>query len=54
MELNDQVESLRQRHAMLDEHIRREHGRARPDDLALRQMKLEKLYLKEEIDRLTH
>ncbi len=54
MELNDQVESLRRRHAALDENIRREYGRARPNDVALRELKLEKLYVKEEIDRLSH
>ncbi|WP_286192139.1 YdcH family protein [Roseomonas genomospecies 6] len=44
--------SLRQRHAALDARIHAEYSHTHPDDLALKRLKLEKLRLKEEIDRL--
>lgn len=46
-------EKLRQRHADLENRIHREYTRRRPDDMALKQMKLEKLYVKEQLDRLS-
>lgn len=46
------VEALRQRHHDLEGLIQTEYGRTRPDDLTLKRLKLEKLYVKEEIDRL--
>lgn len=45
-------DKLRQRHADLEDRITREHARRRPDDQALKQMKIEKLYVKEELDRM--
>ncbi len=48
----DAVEALRQRHAELEAKLRVEYGRARPNDLALKRLKLEKLYVKERLDQL--
>lgn len=46
------VEALRHRHAELEAQLRAEYGRARPDDLTLKRLKLEKLYVKERLDRM--
>ena len=45
-----EVEALRQRHADIDAMIRAEYGRPKPDDLMLKRLKLEKLYVKEQLD----
>lgn len=52
MSLESRLATLRNRHAMLDEKIRVEQGRPLPDTQTLSRMKLDKLHLKEEIDRL--
>ncbi|HYH19542.1 MAG TPA: YdcH family protein [Azospirillum sp.] len=46
------VQALRQRHADIETMIRTEYGRPRPDDLTLKRLKLEKLYVKEQLDRM--
>lgn len=46
------LEALRQRHADIETMIRAEYGRPRPDDLTLKRLKLEKLYVKEQLDRM--
>ncbi len=52
MSLQSRIESLKTRHASLDTMIITEDQRPRPDSEALCRLKLEKLRLKEEIDRL--
>jgi len=52
MSLDDRIASLRTKHADLDRVLDREQHRPAPDDLAIKKLKLEKLRLKEEIDRL--
>jgi hypothetical protein len=52
MNLQSRVESLKSRHADLDARIFEEDQRPRPDSDALIRMKLEKLRLKEEMERL--
>ena len=52
MSLQSRVESLKTRHASLDARISAEDQRPRPDPDALSRMKLEKLRLKEEMERL--
>jgi hypothetical protein len=52
MSLQSRVESLKTRHADLDARICAEDQRPRPDPDALTRMKLEKLRLKEEMERL--
>ena len=47
----DTVEALRQRHAELEAMLRTEYGRPKPDDMTLKRLKLEKLYVKEWLDR---
>ncbi len=46
------IESLKQRHALLDAQIAAEDQRPRPDTMELTRMKVEKLHVKEEIERL--
>ncbi len=46
------IESLRNRHASLEMKISDEDHRPRPDDAALAKLKVEKLRLKEEMERL--
>ncbi|CAG4925776.1 unnamed protein product [Acidocella sp. C78] len=52
MSLQARLESLKQRHAGLESRITEEDRRPRPDDENLARLKLEKLRLKEEIERI--
>lgn len=52
MSLESRIESLKGRHASLETQIHNEDSRPRPDEDALHRLKLEKLRLKEEMDRL--
>jgi hypothetical protein len=52
MSLQSRLESLKTRHASLDNKITEEDHRPRPDPETLSKLKLEKLRLKEEMGRL--
>jgi hypothetical protein len=52
MTLQSRLESLKIRHAMLESRIMDEDQRPRPDSDALARLKVEKLRLKEEMERL--
>ena len=52
MNLQSRIESLKTRHASLETRIAEEDHRPLPDPDALNRMKLEKLRLKEEMERL--
>jgi hypothetical protein len=52
MSLQSHIEVLKERHASLDTRIHEEDSRPRPDDSAIARLKLEKLRLKEEMERL--
>ena len=52
MSLQSRLESLRDRHASLETRIAEEDHRPQPDTAELMRMKLEKLRLKEEMERL--
>jgi hypothetical protein len=52
MNLQSHMDALKDRHASLESKIAAEDRRPRPDDLALARMKVEKLRLKEEMERL--
>lgn len=52
MSLQGRLESLRHRHASLEGRIAEEDQRPRPDQEALSKLKVEKLRLKEELQRL--
>ena len=52
MSLQSRLESLKTRHASLEDRITDEDQRPRPDTGTLSRLKLEKLRLKEEIERL--
>ncbi len=52
MSLEARIESLKGRHASLETKIHDEDNRPRPNDEALHRLKLEKLKLKEEMQRL--
>jgi len=52
MSLQSHIEVLKERHATLDMRITEEDQRPRPDDDQLMRLKIEKLRLKEEMERL--
>jgi hypothetical protein len=52
MSLQSRIESLKDRHANLEMRIAEEDQRPRPDADSLMRMKVEKLKLKEEMERL--
>ncbi|HET6182356.1 MAG TPA: YdcH family protein [Acetobacteraceae bacterium] len=52
MNLQARLESLKERHAALESQILDEDQRPRPDSDTLMRLKLEKLHVKEEIERL--
>lgn len=52
MSLTSRLDALKERHASLEMRISDEDHRPRPDSDALTRMKIEKLRLKEEMERL--
>ncbi len=52
MSLQSRIEALKGRHASLESKIVAEDRRPSPDNTALARMKVEKLRLKEEMERL--
>jgi hypothetical protein len=52
MSLNARLESLKARHAILETQLSDEDHRPRPDSGELARLKLEKLRLKDEMERL--
>jgi hypothetical protein len=52
MSLNTRLDALKERHASLETRILDEDHRPRPDTETLMRLKLEKLHLKEEMERL--
>jgi hypothetical protein len=54
MSLQSHIEALKDRHATLESRISDEDQRPRPDSETLSRLKLEKLRLKEEMERLQH
>jgi hypothetical protein len=52
MSLNTRLDALKERHASLEMRIFDEDHRPRPDNGALTRLKLEKLRLKEEMEKL--
>ncbi len=52
MNLQSHLDALKGRHATLESKIAAEDSRPRPDDTALMRLKVEKLHLKEEMERL--
>lgn len=52
MSLQAHLDSLRERHASLEARISEEDHRPRPDSDTLTRLKIEKLHVKEEIERL--
>ena len=51
MSMGNRIGALRARHAGLEERLREEASRPRPDEAELRRIKSEKLRLKEEIEK---
>ncbi|HYC05899.1 MAG TPA: DUF465 domain-containing protein [Azospirillaceae bacterium] len=47
------IESLRQKHALLESRIQSELARPYHDSMAVRNLKFEKLHVKEQLDRYT-
>ena len=52
MSLNTRLDALKERHASLEIRIFDEDSRPRPDSETLMRLKIEKLRLKEEMERL--
>jgi hypothetical protein len=52
MTLHSRLESLKERHAALETRIAEEDQRPMPDSETLNWLKIEKLHVKEEIERL--
>jgi hypothetical protein len=52
MTLQTRLDSLKEKHAALDAQILDEDQRPRPDPEILTRLKVEKLHIKEEIERL--
>ena len=52
MNYSTRLEALKQRHATLETRIQDEDHRPRPDSGTLTRLKLEKLHLKEEIEKI--
>ncbi len=54
MHTDARVSSLQEKHLRLDRAILDEEKRSWPDESAVKRLKLQKLHVKEEIDRLTN
>ncbi|MBN8906638.1 MAG: YdcH family protein [Rhodospirillales bacterium] len=52
MSMQARLDSLKDRHASLEARISDEDQRPRPDSTTLNRLKLEKLHVKEEMERL--
>jgi hypothetical protein len=52
MSMSSHLMELRKKHQALSEIIEEEQRKPAADDLSIKQLKLKKLYLKEEIERL--
>ena len=52
MSLQARLDALKERHAALEQRIADEDQRPRPDSDALKRLKVEKLRVKEEMERL--
>jgi len=52
MTLQSRLDSLKERHAALEARIADEDQRPMPDSETLKRLKIEKLHVKEEIERL--
>ena len=52
MSMSSHLTELRKKHQALSEAIEAEQRNLASDDLSIKQLKLKKLYLKEEIERL--
>ncbi|MBS0959495.1 MULTISPECIES: DUF465 domain-containing protein [Acetobacter] len=53
MTILSRIANLKSRHSRIDQQIESEDGRPRPDQRVLTTLKLKKLRLKEEIERLS-
>ena len=54
MSVSSHVQELRRKHQALSDRVEAEQRGPSTDDLAIKEMKLEKLRLKEQIERLGH
>ena len=53
MSYSSRLDALKQRHASLDSRIQDEDHRPKPDTDTLMRLKLEKLHLKEEMEKIS-
>jgi hypothetical protein len=53
MAVEDRIESLRRKHAALDQRIQAESSRPYPNDMLLKQLKFQKLQAKDQMQSLS-
>lgn len=51
-EMKEQLHALLKKHRLLDEQIRQMEGAPRPNEIELRRLKKQKLFIKDEISRI--
>jgi hypothetical protein len=54
MAMDDRIESLKTKHADLEEQITLENARPHPDDSLIHDLKKQKLRIKDELAKLAH
>ena len=54
MAMDDRIESLRSKHAELEQQITQENTRPHPDDNLIHDLKKQKLRIKDELAKLDH
>ena len=54
MALEQRIESLKKHHAQIDQALHEEQMRPAPDDIRLHNLKCQKLFVKDELNRLLH
>jgi hypothetical protein len=52
MSYEGRIDSLKSRHAAIDSQIATEDARPRPDEMLLHKLKIEKLHVKEQLEKL--
>jgi hypothetical protein len=54
MAMDDRIDSLKSKHAELEQQITQENAKAHPDDVLISTLKKQKLRIKDELTKLAH
>jgi hypothetical protein len=54
MAMDDRIESLKSKHAELEQQISQENSKPHPDDVLISTLKKQKLRIKDELTKLAH